>query len=253
MLQSAPSAAPALHVDHLTKSYGGLTAVDNLSFAVFPGEIVGLLGLNGAGKSTTINMILGVLEPSSGSVSLNGFTVATRREQALAKTNFAAVYAPLPGNLTVRQNLRIFGLIYNVPRLEARIETLLAQYELAGFAETRCGLLSSGEQSRVSLAKAMLNAPSVLLLDEPTASIDPSTAQGIRNYIRDYAREQHGAVLWTSHNMYEVEEVCDRILLLSHGKILLEGDPKTLPQAHGFETLEALFVSVARDVVEASR
>ena len=244
--------APALHVKHLTKRYGELLAVDDLSFAVYPGEIVGLLGLNGAGKSTTINMILGVLEPTSGSVSLNGFDVAKQRQLALAKTNFAAVYAPLPGNLTVRQNLRIFGLIYNVPRLEQRIDDLLEQYELTKFAGTRCGLLSSGEQSRVSLAKAMLNAPRVLLLDEPTASIDPSTAQGIRAYIRDFTALQQGAVLWTSHNMYEVEEVCDRIMLMSQGKILMEGDPKTLPQAHGFATLEALFVEVARETGAAS-
>ena len=244
--------APALHVKHLTKRYGEVLAVDDLSFAVYPGEIVGLLGLNGAGKSTTINMILGVLEPTSGSVSLNGFDVAKQRQLALAKTNFAAVYAPLPGNLTVRQNLRIFGLIYNVPRLEQRIDDLLEQYELTKFAGTRCGLLSSGEQSRVSLAKAMLNAPRVLLLDEPTASIDPSTAQGIRAYIRDFTALQQGAVLWTSHNMYEVEEVCDRIMLMSQGKILMEGDPKTLPQAHGFATLEALFVEVARETGAAS-
>ncbi len=241
------ASAPALHVKHLTKRYGALLAVDDLSFAVYPGEIVGLLGLNGAGKSTTINMILGVLEPTSGSVSLNGFDVAKQRQQALAKTNFAAVYAPLPGNLTVRQNLRIFGLIYNVPALERRIDDLLEQYELTKFAGTRCGLLSSGEQSRVSLAKAMLNAPRVLLLDEPTASIDPSTAQGIRAYIRDFTARQRGAVLWTSHNMYEVEEVCDRIMLMSQGKILMQGNPKTLPQAHGFATLEALFVDVARE------
>ncbi len=239
--------APALLVKHLTKRYGGLLAVDDLSFAVYPGEIVGLLGLNGAGKSTTINMILGVLEPTSGSVSLNGFDVSKQRQQALAKTNFAAVYAPLPGNLTVRQNLRIFGLIYNVPRLERRIDDLLDQYELTKFAATRCGLLSSGEQSRVSLAKAMLNAPYVLLLDEPTASIDPATAQGIRAYIRDFTARQRGAVLWTSHNMYEVEEVCDRIMIMSQGKILMEGDPKSLPRAHGFATLEALFVDVARE------
>ncbi len=242
---------PPLDVKNLTKRYANVLAVDNLTFAVERGEIVGLLGLNGAGKSTTINMILGVLEPTSGTVALNGFDVAKDRQRALAKTNFAAVYAPLPGNLTVRQNLRIFGLIYNVPKLEQRIDALLAQYELDAFADTRCGLLSSGEQSRVSLAKAMLNRPTVLLLDEPTASIDPSTAQGIRGYIRDFTAAEHGAVLWTSHNMYEVEEVCDRILLMSHGKILLQGDPKTLPQAHGFTTLEALFVDVARESADS--
>jgi ABC-2 type transport system ATP-binding protein len=243
----APVATGAvLSVDRLCKTYRATVAVDGISFGVAPGEIVGLLGPNGAGKTTTINMILGVLEPTSGSVKIEGIDVAKRRAQALARANFAAVHAPLPGNLTVQQNLRFFGLIYRVERLSMRIEELLAQFELAPFRHTKCGLLSSGEQTRVGLAKAMLNQPRLLLLDEPTASLDPAVARDTRAMIRAIARAGT-AVLWTSHNMVEVTEVCDRVLFLSHGRILLEGDPKQLPAAHGKQTLEELFITVARE------
>jgi len=157
------------------------------------------------------------------------------------------VYAPLPGNLTVYQNLRVFALIYDVKDGAARIEELLEQFELTAFRNVKCGLLSSGEQARAALAKAMLNRPRLLLLDEPTASLDPSKAREIRADIRELARRDGIGVLWTSHNMVEVEEVCDRVLFLSHGAILLEGDPKTLPREHGQRSLEDLFVSVARE------
>jgi ABC-2 type transport system ATP-binding protein len=226
--------------------YGETVAVDGVSFHVGRNEIVGLLGPNGAGKTTTINMILGVLEPSSGRIQIQGVDLASHRSQALGCTNFAAVYAPVPGNLTVYQNLRIFGMIYSVDRLAARIEELLAQFDLKKFRDVKSGVLSSGEQTRVSLAKALLNRPRLLLLDEPTASLDPSTAQEIRATIREFARAGESGVLWTSHNMYEVEEVCDRVLFLSHGQILLEGDPRELPREHGKETLEELFITVAR-------
>ena len=236
-----------LAVAGLCKAYGDTIAVDHISFEVGPGEIVGLLGPNGAGKTTTINMVLGVLEPTTGSIRIEGIDLATHRAQALARTNFTAVYAPMPGNLTVYQNLRFFGLIYAVKDLPARIEALLDQFDLRNFRNTKCGLLSSGEQARVSLAKAMLNDPQLLLLDEPTASLDPATARDIRAKIREFARATDGGVLWTSHNMYEVEDVCDRVLFLSHGSILLEGDPKTLPAEHGKGTLEDLFITVARE------
>jgi len=239
--------SPILEANDLKKSYGKTVAVDGVSFTVRPNEIVGLLGPNGAGKTTTINMILGVLAPTNGSVRIGGTDVARNREAALSRTNFAAVYAQLPGNLTVRQNLYIFGLIYNVSNLGKRIDDLLVEFELEKFKNTKCGLLSSGEATRVSLAKAMLNEPHLLLLDEPTASLDPSTAQIIRQKIKDYAARGNGGVLWTSHNMYEVTDVCNRILFLSHGKILLEGDPKTLPQEHKKKNLEELFIAVARE------
>jgi ABC-2 type transport system ATP-binding protein len=210
-------------------------------------EIVGLLGPNGAGKTTTINMILGVLAPSAGTIHIEGRDVATERAQALACTNFTAVYAPLPGNLTVYQNLRVFALLYNVTDGAARIDALIEQFELRAFRDVKCGLLSSGEQTRAALAKAMLNRPRLLLLDEPTASLDPSKARDIRALIRELARRDGVGVLWTSHNMIEVEQVCDRVLFLSRGAILLEGDPKTLPRDHGKSSLEDLFVSVARE------
>jgi ABC-2 type transport system ATP-binding protein len=231
----------------LRKQYGNTLAVDGISFDVRRNEIVGLLGPNGAGKTTTINMILGVLEPSSGAIFIEGINIATHRTKALERTNFAAVYAPLPGNLTVYQNLRIFGLIYGVKHLSKRIEELIRDFELERFRHVKCGVLSSGEQTRVGLAKAMVNRPQLLLLDEPTASLDPATARDIRIKIRDFALQGTGGVLWTSHNMYEVEDVCDRVLFLSHGKILLEGDPKTLPREHGLESLEELFITVARE------
>jgi ABC-2 type transport system ATP-binding protein len=192
-------------------------------------------------------MVLGVLEPSSGSIRIEGTDVGKDRSRALAFTNFAAVYAPLPGNLTVYQNLRVFGLIYAVNNLSHRIDALLEEFELDRFRNVKAGVLSSGEQTRLCLAKAMLNEPHLLLLDEPTASLDPATAMDIRGMIRKFADRRQCGVLWTSHNMYEVEDVCDRVLLLSRGKILLEGDPKTLPRAHGKETLEELFIAVARE------
>jgi ABC-2 type transport system ATP-binding protein len=240
-------------VRELRKQYGHTIAVDGVSFEVNRNEIVGLLGPNGAGKTTTINMILGVLEPSSGTILVEGVDLATKRSQVLARTNFAAVYAPLPGNLTVIQNLKFFGLIYGVKNLASRIQTLIEQFDLLAFRDTKCGVLSSGEQTRVSLAKAMLNNPRLLLLDEPTASLDPSVAREIRLKIREFAARGEGGVLWTSHNMYEVADVCDRVLFLSHGRILLAGDPRTLPAEHGKETLEDLFVAVAREPLALER
>jgi len=240
-------------VHELRKHYGATVAVDGVSFEVNRNEIVGLLGPNGAGKTTTINMILGVLEPTSGTIMVEGLDIAMKRSQVLARTNFAAVYAPLPGNLTVMQNLRFFGMIYGVKNLPARIEALLEQFDLQAFRDTKCGVLSSGEQTRVSLAKALLNNPRLLLLDEPTASLDPSVAREIRVKIREFAAQGEGGVLWTSHNMYEVADVCHRVLFLSHGKILLAGDPRTLPAEHGKETLEDLFVTLAREPLALER
>jgi ABC-2 type transport system ATP-binding protein len=236
-----------LSVDDLCKSYSGLRAVDHVSFAVRRNEILGLLGPNGAGKTTIINCVLGVLAPTSGAIRIGGIDVARRRSLALAKTNFAAVYATLPGNLTVAQNLRVFGLIYGVRALSRRIEEVLEEFDLERLRNTKCGLLSSGEQTRAALAKALLNRPELLLLDEPTASLDPSAAQIVRARIRKLAHEGNRGILWTSHNMLEVEEVCDRVLFLSHGKILLEGDPKRLPHEHGAATLEELFIRIARE------
>jgi ABC-2 type transport system ATP-binding protein len=246
-----PDERPALAVTHLHKVYGAVTAVDDVSFTVSRGEIVGLLGPNGAGKTTTINMVLGVLAATTGSVEIGGIDISKRRAKALAHTNFAAVYAPLPGNLTVVENLRFFGLLYGIRSLRSRVEAMLEQFDLAHLRHTKCGLLSSGEQTRAALAKALLNDPQLLLLDEPTASLDPSAAQLIREKIRGLATDNHCGILWTSHNMNEVEAVCDRVLFLSRGKVLLAGDPRTLPHEHGSATLEDLFIRVAREPLSA--
>ena len=231
----------------LRKSYGEVLAVNGVSFEVAPGEILGLLGPNGAGKTTIINTILAVLRPDSGSIRIGDLDVSRQRSLALARTNFAAVYASLPGNLTVVQNLTFFGLIYRVRFLRRRIEELLRQFQLEALRNTKCGVLSSGELTRVALAKSLLNRPRLLLLDEPTASLDPAAARDTRSTLRTLVHDTHCGVLWTSHNMYEVEEVCDRVLFLSHGRILLAGDPRSLPREHGARNLEELFIQLARE------
>jgi ABC-2 type transport system ATP-binding protein len=192
-------------------------------------------------------MILGVLSCTSGSIRIENARLAQDRVRALMKTNFAAVYAPLPGNLSVVQNLRFFGLLYDVENLKLRIEEMLEAFDLLKLRDTKFGLLSSGEQMRVCLAKALINRPRLLLLDEPTASLDPATALDIRAKILECAALYNMGILWTTHNMYEVTQVCDRVLFLSRGKILLEGAPKSLPGDYGKETLEDLFISVARE------
>lgn len=237
----------ALSVQNLKKSFGDTIAVNDLSFSVKNNEVVGLLGPNGAGKTTTINMILGILQADSGIVTIDGHDIRRHRSRALAKTNFAAVYAPLPGNLTVRENLRVFALMYGVRNISRRIEEVLTLFNLRDLADRRFGLLSSGEQTRAALAKAFLNRPHLLLLDEPTASLDPATARDIRGHIRKFSAESESGVLWTSHNMREVEEVCDRVLFLSRGKILMEGDPKTMAQKNGQANLEDLFIAIANE------
>jgi len=235
-----------LVVTDVRREFGSKVAVERLSFEVAAGEIVGLLGPNGAGKTTTINMILGVLAPTAGTIAIDGIELARDRSAALGRTNFAAVYANLPGNLTVAQNLRVFGMLYDVPDLRRRIDELIELCDLTGLRDTKCGLLSSGEQTRASLAKALLNRPRLLLLDEPTASLDPSIARDVRAMIRRVATEDGAGVLWTSHNMVEVEGVCDRIMILAQGRVRVTGDPKLLAREHGKATLEDLFVDIAR-------
>lgn len=232
---------------NLRKSFGDKKAVDDISLSVQKNEIVGLLGPNGAGKTTTINMILGILKPDSGTVTIGGYDIGRQRRRALMNTNFAAAYAPLPGNLTVRQNLKIFSMMYSIPRSAARIDEVIDLFDLKDMADKKLGLLSSGQQTRAGLAKAFLNKPRLLLLDEPTASLDPATARDIRDHIKRFAHNGDSAVLWTSHNMNEVEDVCDRVLFVSRGKILMEGNPRTLPGLHKQQSLEDLFVAIARE------
>jgi ABC-2 type transport system ATP-binding protein len=232
---------------NLTKQYGAIVAVDHISFSIGVGEIVGLLGPNGAGKTTTINMILGILQPTEGSITILGKDMRKCRSEISRSTNFAAVYAHMPANLSVWQNLYVFGLLYEVKNLKQRIEGLLEEFDLRQFRNTKAGLLSSGELSRLNLAKAVMNEPRLLLLDEPTASLDPSVSQLLRDRIRAYTARTGAAILWTSHNMTEIEAVCDRVMFLSKGKILLCGDPATLPAEHGKQDLEELFIAVARE------
>jgi ABC-2 type transport system ATP-binding protein len=238
---------PILQITNLTKEYDSFRAVDQISFSVKPGEIVGLLGPNGAGKTTTIHMILGILEPTGGSIEILGRNLEEHRSEVSKSVNFAAVYAHMPANLTVRQNLYVFGLLYEVKKLKERIGFLLQEFDLVHLVNARAGLLSSGELSRLNLAKAVINEPRLLLLDEPTASLDPSVSRLIREKIKEYAVKTRAGILWTSHNMGEIEAVCDRVLFLSHGKVLLNGDPKTMPLQHGKKDLEELFIAVARE------
>lgn len=197
-------------------------------------------------------MVLGVLAAITGSVEIDGIDISKSRALALARTNFAAVYTALPGNLTVLENLRFFGLLYSILALPRRVDELLQEFDLEHLRHTKCGVLSSGEQTRAALSKALLNKPQLLLLDEPTASLDPSAAQVIRAKIRSLATIEHCGILWTSHTMNEVEAACDCVLFLSCGKILLEGDPKTLPHEHGSATLEELFIRVAHEPLAAA-
>jgi len=238
---------PVLRISKLFKKYKSVTAVNRISFSVGPGEIVGLLGPNGAGKTTTINMVLGILEPSGGSIEIFGQNMCEHSCEISRRMNFAAVYAHMPYNLTVWQNLYIFGLLYGVKNLKEKIEQLLLEYDLKKFRHAKAGLLSSGEASRLHIAKAVINDPRLLLLDEPTASLDPHVAQLVREGIKKYVKRTQAAVLWTSHNMKEIEEVCDSVMFLSHGKILLTGNPRVLPQERGKKDLEELFISVARE------
>lgn len=236
-----------LSVKHLSKNYQNIAAVHDISLAVEAGEIVGLLGPNGAGKTTTISMILGILEPSSGTIEIMGRSMAEHADAIAGDINFSAVYTQVPPNLTVLQNLKIFGLLYAVANLPQKIEALLEDFDLQKFRNTKAGVLSSGEISRLNLAKALINTPKLLLLDEPTASLDPSVAEDIREKIRSYAAKTGAAVVWTSHNMNEIEKMCTKVFFLSRGKILLVGDPKTLPGENGKKTLEELFIAIARE------
>jgi ABC-2 type transport system ATP-binding protein len=234
-----------LWVKNLSKNYDGVKALDGISFCVYANEIVGLLGPNGAGKTTTINIILGILKQDNGEIIVNGMDLKHHRSKILKSINFFVGSSLLPGNLTVYENLYIFSLLYGLKN-KTVIEDLLNRFSLQKFRNIKAGLLSAGEQTRLGLAKSMLNSPVLLLLDEPTASLDPSIAKDIRKLIRNFAKERGCGVLWTSHNMHEVEEICDRVIFLSEGKILIEGNPKSLPKEYGKNNLEELFIFLAK-------
>ena len=243
---TTPAETPSIEVRHLRKLYGEVVAVDDLSFAVRPGTVLGLLGGNGAGKTTTIAMLLGLLEPSAGDIHVLGIDMRRRRYAALPRMNFSSPYVDLPHRLTVRQNLLFYGRLYSVPHLGRRIDEIAEHMQVAPFLDRPAGKLSAGQKTRVALAKALINKPAVLLLDEPTASLDPDTADWVRSYLEDYRRETGATILLASHNMGEVERLCDDVLLLLAGKVFDRGSPRELVERFGREDMEEVFLDMAR-------
>ena len=242
---------PAVAVDQLVKAYGATRAVDGISFALAAGSITALLGGNGAGKTTTIAMILGLVMPTSGSVRVLGAEMPRQRYQVLHRMNFESPYIDMPHRLTVRQNLTVFGRLYAVADLAGRIADLAAQLDLTEFLDRPAGKLSAGQKTRVALAKALINQPDVLLLDEPTASLDPDTADWVRERLERF-RKRHGAtVLLASHNMAEVERLCERVIMMKRGRIEDDDTPARLLTRYGRQTLEEVFLDVARGRGEA--
>jgi ABC-2 type transport system ATP-binding protein len=233
-------------VERLTKTYKGTVAVDGISFALRPGAITGLLGGNGAGKTTTIAMIMGLVTPTSGHVNVLGAAMPSERYRVLHRMNFESPYVDMPMRLTVRQNLSVFAQLYSVADIDARIEQLAAALELGEFLDRANGKLSAGQKTRVSLAKALLNRPEVLLLDEPTASLDPDTADWVRTRLEDYCTENRATVLLASHNMGEVERLCERVIMMKKGKIVDDDSPQALLARYGRRTMEEVFLDVVR-------
>ncbi len=240
------SNSPSLNVRHLRKVYGEIVAVDDLSFAVQPGTVLGLLGGNGAGKTTTIAMLLGLLEPTAGQIEVLGVDMLKRRYAALPRMNFSSPYVDLPHRLTVRQNLAFYGRLYGVKNLGGRIEEIAREMQVAEFLDRQAGKLSAGQKTRVALAKALINRPEVLLLDEPTASLDPDTADWVRSYLEAYQRETHATILLASHNMSEVERLCNDVILLQAGRVFERGSPRELIERFGREDMEEVFLDMAR-------
>jgi ABC-2 type transport system ATP-binding protein len=237
---------PAIAVDALVKRYKAATAVDGISFRLAPGSVTGLLGGNGAGKTTTIAMIMGLVMPTSGTVSVLGAQMPKDRYRVLHRMNFESPYVDMPMRLTVRQNLSVFAQLYAVPDIGARIASLAAELDLTEFLDRPTGKLSSGQKTRVSLAKSLLNRPEVLLLDEPTASLDPDTADWVRGRLERYRTEHGATVLLASHNMNEVERLCERVIIMKQGRIEDDDTPARLLSRYGRETLEEVFLDVAR-------
>ena len=236
----------AIEVEGLTKRYGDVLAVDGVSFSVAPGETLGLLGGNGAGKTTTIAMLLGLLIPSAGSIRIMGRDMARDRFAALARMNFSSPYIALPSRLTVAENLRVYGHLYGVRGLEARIRELASQLDLTGLLNRPSGALSAGQKTRVALAKSLINRPDLLLLDEPTASLDPDTGDMVRTWLERYRAESGCTILLASHNMPEVERLCGQVLMLKQGRIVDRGAPADLVGRYGRDDLEQVFLDIAR-------
>jgi ABC-2 type transport system ATP-binding protein len=236
----------AIAVDRLVKRYKGVAAVDGVSFRLASGSITGLLGGNGAGKTTTIAMIMGLVTPTSGTVTVLGAEMPRERYYVLHRMNFESPYVDMPMRLTVRQNLSVFAQLYAVPNIDERIDSLAVELDLTEFLDRPTGKLSAGQKTRVSLAKALLNTPEVLLLDEPTASLDPDTADWVRSRLERYRSEQGATVLLASHNMGEVERLCERVIIMKKGRIEDDDTPGQLLSRYSRETLEEVFLDVAR-------
>ncbi len=237
----------AIQVDHLVKRYGDITAVDDVSFGVPRGGTTALLGGNGAGKTTTLSMLLGILLPTSGRIRVLDENMLTHRHRVLPRVNFSSPYVDLPHRLTVRENLTVYAHLYAVPQPVRRIDLLARQFELTDLLSRPAGKLSAGQKTRVALAKALLNEPELLLLDEPTASLDPDTADWVRGMFKDYQKRTGATLLLASHNMTEVERLCDDVVMMKDGRIVDTGSPQTLLDRYGRSTLEDVFLDIARD------
>ncbi len=237
---------PPISVDRLVKIYKTVAAVDGISFTLKPGSVTGLLGGNGAGKTTTIATIMGLVLPTSGRVTVLGAEMPKERYRVLHRMNFESPYVEVPMRLTVRQNLTVFGMLYGVEYLRGRLAELARQLDLADLLDRPTGKLSAGQKTRVALAKALINNPDVLLLDEPTASLDPDTADWVRGHLERYCRERRATVLLASHNMLEVERLCERVIIMKRGRIEDDDTPPKLLAHYGRRTLEEVFLDVAR-------
>ena len=237
----------SIEVINLSKSYKSKQAVNNINFKINENEIIGLLGPNGCGKTTTIGMILGLLKPTSGQVLINGMDIEKNKISLLHKMNFISPYIELPKKLTVKQNLIVYGKLYNVHNLNKQIDYLSNKLRLNKLLDSVTGELSSGQKNRVSLAKALINNPTVLLLDEPTASLDPETGDFVRTFLENYKKENKISVLLASHNMDEVKRLCDSVLMMKGGTIVDSGTPEHLIRKHGRENLEEVFLKLVRN------
>jgi ABC-2 type transport system ATP-binding protein len=240
------SEAPAISIRDLAKVYRTSTAVAGITFDVAQGSVTGLLGGNGAGKTTTIAMIMGLVIPTRGAVSVLGADMARERHKVLARMNFESPYVDMPGRLTVRENLTVFARLYGVPDVAGRIAQLAADFALNDFLDRPTGKLSAGQKTRVALAKALINAPDVLLLDEPTASLDPDTADWVRSRLEDFRTSRNATILLASHNMGEVERLCDRVIMMKAGSVVDDDTPANLLARYGRSNLEEVFLDVAR-------
>ena len=238
-----------LEVIKLTKIYNNKIAVENLSFKVNENEIIGILGPNGCGKTTTIGMILGLLKPSNGKVLINGINAEMKRVELLNDLNFISPYIELPKKLTVKQNLEVFGKLYDIKDISSKIEYLCEKLRLNEIVNKITGELSSGQKNRVSLAKSIINDPTVLLLDEPTASLDPETGDFVRNFIEDYQKEKRTSILLASHNMTEVERLCSSVLMMNKGVVIDQGSPRELIEKHGRKNMEEVFLKLTRQKI----